>query len=214
MTGDSRYSDAADSIKAALMRTAYDPVNKRFVQGVSSDGLDGAWAIDCCTWAGKQSISIAGIQIAKDCAATAYNEFFVTGKTILNSTNKEHYNTTYKIDTPVDGFKPYSNRDGGYNGAPEIVWTEGTLGYCALQAALGNWSEVSRLLEEVIKIQNCTNSTGGVLYVTETHSSLPWEFHVWESVVSSAWLYLVVKCPETLFPIIQPRPSENGSDII
>lgn len=36
--------------------------------------------------------------------------------------------------------------------------------------------------------------------MTETYASLPWEFHVWESVVSSSWLYLLIKNPDVLFP--------------
>lgn len=42
--------------------------------------------------------------------------------------------------------------------------------------------------------------TDGKAYVTETYASLPWEFHVWESVVSSAWLYLIINNPDVLFP--------------
>ena len=37
-------------------------------------------------------------------------------------------------------------------------------------------------------------------YTTATYAQLPWEFHVWESVVSSAWLYLLIKNPDVLFP--------------
>ena len=48
--------------------------------------------------------------------------------------------------------------------------------------------------------KNCEGCTGGVIYVTETYASLPWEFHVWESVVSSAWLYLIINNPDVLFP--------------
>ena len=36
--------------------------------------------------------------------------------------------------------------------------------------------------------------------MTETYGSLPWEFHAWESVVSSAWLYLMIHNPDVLFP--------------
>ena len=48
-------------------------------------------------------------------------------------------------------------------------------------------------MDECIKMQNVPNGSGGVLYVTGTYASLPWEFHVWESVVSSAWMYLLIK---------------------
>ena len=73
-------------------------------------------------------------------------------------------------------------------------------GYAALCLALGRYSEAKVYVDEMIKLQNCTNGTGGVLYATATYAMLPWEFHVWESVASSAWLYLVINNPGVLFP--------------
>ncbi len=55
-------------------------------------------------------------------------------------------------------------------------------------------------MDEIIKMQNCDGSTGGVIYVTATYGELSWEFHVWESVVSSSWLYLLINNPAVLFP--------------
>lgn len=43
-------------------------------------------------------------------------------------------------------------------------------------------------------------NVGGVIYTTATYGMLPWEFHVWESVVSSSWLYLLIHNPDVLFP--------------
>ena len=80
------------------------------------------------------------------------------------------------------------------------MWTEGTLGYAALALLLGHGEEAKTYVDECIALQEIENGTGGVLYVTATHAQLPWEFHVWESVVSSAWLYLLIKNPDVLFP--------------
>lgn len=79
-------------------------------------------------------------------------------------------------------------------------------GYClnyrtwAYDIGLGEYDECKIYIDETIKLQNCKGSNGGILYVTETYGTLPWEFHVWESVVSSAWLYLLIHCPDVLFP--------------
>jgi len=113
---------------------------------------------------------------------------------------QEHYNTTYSSTDTFCGFKPYSDKTPDYEGAPDIIWTEGTLGYCLLAYILGNYEECKKYVDETIKLQNCQGSTGGVIYVTETYGSLPWEFHVWESVVSSSWLYLIINNPDVLFP--------------
>lgn len=65
---------------------------------------------------------------------------------------------------------------------------------------VGEEKEAKKYVDECIALQNCEGCTGGVIYVTETYASLPWEFHVWESVVSSAWLYLIINNPDVLFP--------------
>ena len=98
------------------------------------------------------------------------------------------------------GFKPYSDRTSDYAGAPDIVWTEGTLGYVCLALILGEEQDAKKYVDECIAIQNCDGCTGGILYVTATYGMLPWEFHVWESVVSSSWLYLIIHNPDVLFP--------------
>jgi len=208
VTGDSKYTKAADLIKEQLILTLYDTENKRFYQGCGPNGIDAAWALDCTSWAGKTALSVLSPAIIPpDCRQTTYDEYLVTGKTIVQSTDAEHYNQTYSLDGLTEGFKPYSNRGGGYDGAPELVWTEGTLGYVALCLALGKTEEATRFLDATINLQNCVNSPGGVIYTTETYASLPWEFHVWPSVVSSAWLYLLINNPDCLFPIITKRQS-------
>lgn len=75
-----------------------------------------------------------------------------------------------------------------------------TLGYTTLAYVLGNMDEAKKYVDECIRLQNCDGSTGGVIYTTATYGMLPWEFHVWESVVSSSWLYLVINNPDVLFP--------------
>ena len=106
----------------------------------------------------------------------------------------------YSSSEQFAGFKPYSDKTPDYEGAPDIVWTEGTLGYAALALCVGEEEEAKKYVDECIALQNCEGCTGGVIYVTETYASLPWEFHVWESVVSSAWLYLIINNPDVLFP--------------
>jgi hypothetical protein len=211
VTGDARYSVAADLIKEKLVSTLYDKANKRFYQGCDAKGVDAAWALDCTTWAGMAALSIAeGRSKAQDCRATTVSEYHVSGKSIVQSTNNEYFNMTYSMNGTTEGFKPYSNRGGGYPGAPGIVWSEGTLGYVGLCIGTGNIAgsiaDATRFMDATMQLQDCIgNDGGGVLYVTETHSSMPWEFHVWPSVVSSAWLYLLINDRSALFPIVTRR---------
>ena len=208
VTGESKYMDAADLVKEQLILTLYDRENRRFYQGCGSEGVDTAWALDCTTWAGKTALSVLNPAIVPpECRSTTYDEYLVTGAAIVQSAEADHYNLIYSLDGVTEGFKPYSNKGGGYDGAPELVWTEGTLGYVALCLALGQTEEAQRFLDATIDLQNCVNSPGGVIHTTETYASLPWEFHVWPSVVSSAWLYLLIKNPDCLFPVVTKRQS-------
>lgn len=197
--GDNKYKECAKEIKKAIYNRLYDEENGRFYQGCSANGIDEAWALDCSTWAGKTMLSILEEKIPEECVKSTYNHYLLENKTILKSKTRENYNMTYYLneDETVAGFKPYSL---GYDNPPQLVWTEGTLGMVALLLAVGRRSEAFYYIDETIKLQECNGSTGGVIYTTETWASMPWEFHVWESVVSSCWLYIALSDFNVLFP--------------
>lgn len=199
--GDDRYVQAASRIKESLMTKLYDYENNRFCQGINSGKQDRAWALDCTTWAGKLSLNIINDLLPNKCLETSKEVYLVSGIPIVQSTEKNRYNTTYASDHLFTGFKPYSDRETqDYVEAPTLVWSEGTLGAAALALYLGKYDDAKAYVDEMITLQNVENSTGGVLYVTATYGELPWEFHAWESVVSTSWLYLLIYNPEVLFP--------------
>ena len=160
---------------------------------------DKAWALDCTTWAGTLIFSVVHSSTAEACLETAKSVYLTKNKKIIQSREKDYYNMAYSDDETFSGFKPYSDKTDDYKGAPDIVWTEGTLGYSTLAYVLGDMDEAKKYVDECIRLQNCDGSTGGVIYTTATYGMLPWEFHVWESVVSSSWLYLVINNPDVLF---------------
>ncbi|MDR2887982.1 MAG: hypothetical protein LBV26_08290 [Bacteroidales bacterium] len=206
LTGQHEYANAAQAVKNWLNPNSspnlYDNANNRYKQGYE----DYEWALDCTTWAGATALNLLkNNTAAAACRNTAnsISNFLVQNKIIEKSTGTNNYNQTYELNpgTSVDGFKPYKN-SGGYIGTPEMVWTEGTLGYAYLCMLLGENAEAKKYVDEVIKLQNCNASGGrnikGIIYASQT--SIDLDFHVWESVVSSAWLYLLVKNPEAIFP--------------
>jgi len=66
---------------------------------------------------------------------------------------------------------------------------------------LGLDTEASEFMDETIKLQNCkTTGQNGVLYSTDREIAQGTEFFVWENVVSSAWMYLLIRNPKVLFP--------------
>ena len=195
-----KYKKAAELVRDQLILKCYDKENGRFYQGINGGIPDSAWALDCTTWAGSLVFSVVQDDASKACFSTARSVYLTEEKQIVKSSDPEHYNQTYSDSRSFTGFKPYSDRTPDYAGAPDIIWTEGTLGYASLALVLGEEAEAKKYVDECIALQNCSGSTGGVIYVTETYASLPWEFHVWESVVSSSWLYLLIKNPDVLFP--------------
>ena len=197
--GDNKYIECAKGVKSAIYNRLYDEKNGRFYQGCSKEGIDEAWALDCSTWAGKTMLSILEQKIPEECIKSTYDYYLLENEVILKSDIRENYNMTYFLNDgeTVSGFKPYSL---GYDSPPQLVWTEGTLGMVALLFSLGRRSEAFYYIDETIKLQECNNSTGGVIYTTETWASMPWEFHVWESVVSSCWLYILLTDYNVLFP--------------
>ena len=195
-----KYKKAAELVRDQLILKCYDKENGRFYQGINGGIPDSAWALDCTTWAGSLVFSVVQDDASKACFSTARSVYLTEEKQIVKSSDQEHYNQSYSDSRSFTGFKPYSDRTSDYAGAPDIIWTEGTLGYASLALVLGEEAEAKKYVDECIALQNCSGSTGGVIYVTETYASLPWEFHVWESVVSSSWLYLVIKNPDVLFP--------------
>lgn len=195
-----KYKEAAELVRDQLFLKCYDTENGRFFQGINGGKPDEAWALDCTTWAGMLIFSVVHSDYAKTCLNTACEVYLTTDKEIVMSSETDYYNVTYSSDGTFSGFKPYSDRTADYAGAPDIVWTEGTLGYAALALMLGRANEAKFYVDECIRLQECNGSSGGVIYTTATHGTLPWEFHVWESVVSSAWLYLIINNPDVLFP--------------
>ena len=195
-----KYKEAAELVRDRLFLKCYDRENGRFFQGVNGGVPDKAWALDCTTWAGTLIFSVVHSSTAKACLKTAGDVYLTKNKKIIQSSKKDYYNTAYSDSGTFSGFKPYSDKTADYEGAPDLVWTEGTLGYSLLAYVLGDMDEAKKYVDECIKLQNCDGSTGGMIYTTATYGMLPWEFHVWESVVSSSWLYLMINNPDVLFP--------------
>ena len=197
---DEKYKNCADLVKRSLINTLWDNTNNRFYQGCDKNGIDEAYALDCLSWAGSVAHSIGEVEKANDCKESILSRFLVTDKTIVKSNQKEFFNQTYELEPGVvlAGFKPYEE---GYDNPPEIVWSEGNLGVLLLMNKLSDNVNFDKYLKETLKMKNCIGSTGGVVYTSETRASIPWEFHVWESVVSSAWLYILLNDATALFNV-------------
>lgn len=199
LTGDVRYKNAANNVHYRLLKRLYDKKSYRFYQGMTKNGVDNAWALDCVTWAGLSTLTDSNFnKFARNIINVTQSEYGVND-TILTSDVENRFNTTYSSDENFSGFKPYSDRDNGYSGSPSIVWSEGTLGFALLCIRNNESGLANKYLSEMKKLQNVANTSGGLLYSTATYAELPWEFHVWECVTSTSWLYLLNNNTDVLF---------------
>lgn len=203
LTGENKYKDCADKIEYALRNTLYDKENNRFYQGVNGGKVDEAWALDCTTWAGMASISFMDV-IAGQKFIEKTNEIYGVSDNVSKNDHKSHYNMTYELAEEVCGHMPYADITPDYEGCPRLVWTEGTLGAIALLIKIGKLDEANFYINEMIKLLNIGvgikhNGNGGLIYTTQTWAELPWEFHVWESVVSTSWLYILITDPNAIW---------------
>ena len=189
---DTRYAVTAANVKEWFLPTKglwneSVPNNKRYNEGYNNTDR----ALDCTTWAGAtvMSLSIPNPQearnIASACRSTAAR---IKNFLVMNENIGESYNGHQPLSSPVTGFKAYPPQS--------LIWTEGTLGYIHLCMLLGENDEAINYMDNTIKLQNCTGSTGGIIYATKNSG----EFQVRECVVSSAWLYLLINNPNILFP--------------
>jgi len=219
LTNDSNYINAANLIIERLKPTPvlssqpslYFGGQNRYYQGVNAVKLDDGLALDSTTWAGataKNLLPDSGIlpnrdTIASNCRSTAYSNFLVTGISTLSGVYGG-----YSLNSAVKGFKPFAN-----SGDPSFIWSEGTLGYIHLCLLLNENQAALDFMNETIEMQNCKAGQNGVLYSIYRITAQDTEFRVWESVVSSAWLYLLINNPKVLFPKL-PFPVISGASFV
>lgn len=215
LTNKKEYKKAAENLHYNLIKDLYDYENHRFFQGVNINGVDKSWALDCVTWAGLSTISDEKFGIFNDkLIETALSEYKVSNTRLVTSTIQNRFNKDYSSNLLFSGFKPYSDRDNGYTGSPDIVWSEGTLGFILLCIRAGKSNLASEYTSQIEKLQSASGNSGGILYSTATYSELPWEFHVWECVTSTAWLYLLKNNSDALFPSIEYSTYGNDPELL
>ena len=109
-----KYKEAAELVRDSLFLKCYDRENGRFFQGINGGVPDKAWALDCTTWAGTLIFSVVHSSTAEACLENARSVYLTKDKKIIQSREKDYYNTAYSDDETFSGFKPYSNKTADY----------------------------------------------------------------------------------------------------
>ncbi|MCA1053983.1 hypothetical protein LCM10_03205 [Rossellomorea aquimaris] len=184
LTGNPRYVDASIDIKNALLTSHWNTGQRRLNQGINDESA----ALDTNSWGSIFLESIGRKDLSRD--ATSYLQRFKVNDVLMNmSEHPSSYNQSYSSDTLLTGYKPYGP---GYEGAPEIVWSEGTWGVINLFLRQGK--DTTSLMESMFALQDA-DPDGGIVYAHQGYAESPYEFHVWPSVAGAAWQYITLKDP-------------------
>jgi len=211
----------ATQVRTATVNQLWIPASGgtkgHFAQGASASGLDTSLALDAAgTWAALFYHEVGEETKAVECLEFVYEEFFLTNRQILKSSQPDSFNQAYEQLTPFDGFQPYADSPGGYSGSPESIWTEGT--WAALAAYLrlyqnfnlrdyfaahypGGLDAFLARLVQSMKTAGTTTGHRGLLAFSLAARRLPWEFSVRMTLAATAWFWITATRNDILFSI-------------
>ncbi|HEY2493380.1 MAG TPA: hypothetical protein VGI33_10765 [Paenibacillus sp.] len=191
LTGDSKYVNAANFVKNALLQSHWNAVEQRFNQGIN----DVSASLDANSWGSIFLEAIGRHDLAV--SATAYlNNFKVNNVSMALSTDPNTYNNSYQTSKLVSGYKPYLADNGEYVNAPSIVWTEGTWGVINLFLRQG--TNAQSLIQSMYDLQDA-DPAEGLVYTNTGYAQYPYEFHVWPSIAATAWQYMTLTSPTSIW---------------
>ncbi len=120
----------------------------------------------------------------------AKNNFGVSGRSVVKSTNPATYNNTYQASGPFSGYKPYLG-----SSTPDILWFEATPMVRLASSVIGQ--STSTLDGWITAWKGITSSSVGPLQANQTltNATLGVEYHVWPAAAPGAWVILAQQAP-------------------
>jgi hypothetical protein len=157
-----------------------------FIQGLA----DTAQPLDAQALGGLFEAANGNTKTASKVLSYAKNNFAVSGRSIVKSTNAATYNNTYSAAGPFSGYKPYKDSTGPdglwFNGTPMIRMLTSVLGQSTstLDGWINSWRAVAGSAVGPLQAdQTLTNTAFGV------------EYHVWPAASAAAWVLLAQNAP-------------------
>ncbi len=202
MTGDERYTNAANLLKENLPRL-WDEDKLRLDQGAGTGGRDHVDALDAASWGAMYWIATDNITRAMsslEYAENAYRNTVIVSNTL-----------TASPEITIWGYKPYTGTVDEYPWSPEnVVWSEGSLGVAMANLKLGRtlveqcddfrgYSYIHRaqdIVAEMEKLQEL-DPGGGLFYAAYsgsavlTHTEEITDFARAPSAAGVTWLLMV-----------------------
>lgn len=214
VTGTASYATARSEIKAGLLNNCYDSTLTRFIQGTEATNKDYAEALDCYSWAGCFLLDAEESAKAVAVANRMVTKFLVTEKTIeLENTMPQYFNQTYYCSKLIDGVRTYTTTTDGETGdsyvlPPSTAWQEGAQGVLMffdrlksenLHGSVTGFEVAYKRIEAGQATIYQVTDDGSFLSWTGSDRILPYEFQVWRSMTPSAWCWMRLQHPNTIF---------------
>jgi hypothetical protein len=185
VTGDSRWSEAADRIRAALLRVAWDEDLGQFDQGFTPGGQrDSIRALDCASWGtlfliaigetGKAQLALRHIDqyyASRDGSAAGYRPYF-----------DDHIFPGFEVGK----FYFPENPRKQWRELP-LVWSEGSLGVALAYLRMGQADRARQIIDG---LRTLRVGAGGMRYASRP---VPHQMTDAPSVAGAAWLVFLAE---------------------
>lgn len=182
------FSAAAQELSDVMQETLYDTSTGRLVQGMQPDGIDKADPLDVNTWGAIYMYGSGSVERAKG-AFAQLDPFTFTR-------------------SGVTGYAPFYD-SGGYPGAVQNVWYEGSYGVALTAYRLGDYTLYRQVIDNLSRGQN---SDGSFNYATD--SDPIYEIGTAKSVAGTAWHIIALEGRDDMWNscIYTPSTEEGGGE--
>jgi hypothetical protein len=182
LTGEARYSAAAERIRARL-RSLWSEKDGQFIQGIHADRTaDTALPLDAASW-GAIFLLAQGNQAQADrCLQVMESRFAVRAGELRGY--RPYGREPVHIDAAVNAY--YYPAGGGLWSDLPLVWCEGSFGAAAAYIRAGRTAEARLIMES----QAGLAVDGGFRYAS---MPVPYQFSEHPSVASTAWLVIAAQ---------------------
>jgi hypothetical protein len=198
ITGEARWSKAADRIRDALLRSAWNEAVGQFNQGFDADGApDRAKALDCASWGALFLLANRETQKARRALEAA--ETYYAAKDDKSLGYRPYFDQVIFADPQIGKFFFPNEPRKQWRELP-LVWSEGTLGVALVYLRMGQTDRVRQILSglSALKIKGsglrcasmgvryqmqdapCVAASSWLVFLTEAWRGNPLAEHIWQ----------------------------------
>ncbi|MFQ5723308.1 MAG: hypothetical protein ACE5G6_02360 [Terriglobia bacterium] len=185
LTGNARWREAADRLRAGLLRSAWNEELGQFNRGFRPWGAaDPVKALDCASWGVFFLLAVGEREKARH-ALEAVEKYYPARDGEMVGYRPYFDHPIYKSPEVGAYFFPAQPRKEWWE--LPLIWSEGTAGVALAYWRLGNSERARRVLAGLRPLQG---ESGGVRYASR---EVPYQMAAVPSVAASAWFVLVTE---------------------